>query len=274
MNIDVANSTHSLGLTSALLHLLNGAELDVVFQPIRRLDTLASVGFEALGRATSPRSGAHAPDALLEQAYASRVLLELDRAWRGLAITRIAESSLAHSMQWFFNVDSRCVEDPEFQSGFTSAALERAGIPNLRVVIELGERDPVLDRARLALLMPRYEAQGFLVALDDLGAGHASLNRLVELRPHVAKLDKALIRSIDQDPYRLALVRSLVQFSEEVGTVLIAEGIESERELEALQKLGVPLGQGYLLGRPNRDLDAASVDRATGNRATGFPARA
>ena len=122
--------------------------------------------------------------------------------------------------------------------------------------------------------MPRYEAQGFLVALDDLGAGHASLNRLVELRPHVAKLDKALIRSIDQDPYRLALVRSLVQFSEEVGTVLIAEGIESERELEALQKLGVPLGQGYLLGRPNRDLDAASVDRATGNRATGFPARA
>ncbi len=92
--------------------------------------------------------------------------------------------------------------------------------------------------------------QGFSIALDDLGAGHSSLNRLVELRSDVAKLDMKLIRGIDQDPFRLALLKSLVRFGEEVGMVLVAEGIETPAELEAVRRQGVAFGQGYLLGRP------------------------
>ena len=117
-------------------------------------------------------------------------------------------------------------------------------------MIELGERDPLLDAARLARLVPRYAQQGFSIALDDLGAGHASLNRLVELRPDVAKLDMQLVRGIDADPYRLALLKSLVRFADEVGMHLVAEGIETLAELEAVRRQGVAFGQGYLLGRP------------------------
>ncbi len=187
------------------------------------------------------------------------LLLTLDRAWRSIAIERIAQGHHDPALSWFFNIDSRCVDDPDFHSGFTRAALDAAGIPDLHVVMELGERDPFLDHARMLKLMPRYEHQGFAIALDDLGAGHASLNRLVELRPHVAKLDKALIRRIDGDRYRLALVRALVRFAEDVGILLVAEGIELASELIAVQRLGVMLGQGYLLGRPTRHPRDASI---------------
>ena len=230
---------------------LGDVVLDVVFQPIVDLETFAPFGYEVLGRARSSDGViAHRPDHLLELAHARGTLLRLDRAWRSLAISRIAAAMTRPDLHWFFNVDSRCIDDPELTSGFTRAALESAGLGELRVVIELGERDPLLDAARLARLVPRYAQQGFSIALDDLGAGHASLNRLVELRPDVAKLDMALVRGIDRDPYRLALLKSLVRFAEEVGMHLVAEGIETPAELEAIRRQGVAFGQGFLLGRP------------------------
>ena len=230
---------------------LDDVVLDVVFQPVVDLETFRPFGYEVLGRGRRADGlGTYRPDLLLELAHARGSLRRLDRAWRSLAIARIASARPRRELHWFFNVDSRCIDDPELTSGFTRAALESAGLGDLRVVIELGERDPLLDAERLARLVPRYAQQGFSIALDDLGAGHASLNRLVELRPDVAKLDMKLIRGIDQDPFRLALLKSLVRFAEEVGMHLVAEGIETPAELEAVRRQGVAFGQGYLLGRP------------------------
>ena len=236
---------------------LGDVELDVAFQPIVDLETFRPFGYEVLGRARSRERGiAHRPDHLLELAHARGTLLRLDRAWRALAISRIAAATVPGELRWFFNVDSRCIDDPEHTSGFTRATLEAAGLNDLQVVIELGERDPLLDATRLARLVPSYAQQGFAIALDDLGAGHASLNRLVELRPDVAKLDMKLVRGIDSDAYRLALLRSLVRFADEVGMILIVEGIETAAELTAVRRLGVAFGQGYLLGRPRELPDA------------------
>lgn len=236
---------------------LGDIELDVAFQPIVDLETFRPFGYEVLGRARSRDRGVvHRPDQLLELAHARGTLLRLDRAWRALAISRIAAATIPHDLRWFFNVDSRCIDDPEHTSGFTRATLEAAGLDDLQVVIELGERDPWLDATRLARLVPSYAQQGFVIALDDLGAGHASLNRLVELRPDVAKLDMKLVRGVDADPYRLALLKALVRFADEVGMLLIVEGIETAAELTAVRRLGVAYGQGYLLGRP-RDLPDA-----------------
>ena len=236
---------------SEAAEFLRDLTLDVVFQPIFGLESFTPFGFEVLGRARSSEGhGVYPPDVLLDRAYRAGRLLELDRAWRALAIARIAEARIESDLCWFFNIDSRCVDEPALTSGFTRAALEAAGLGGLRVTLELGERDPLLDAHRLARLVPHYAQQGFTIALDDLGAGHASLHRLVELRPDVAKLDMALIRGIDRDPYRLALLKSLVRFSEEVGMQLVAEGIETPAELEAVRRQGVAFGQGYLLGRP------------------------
>ena len=92
--------------------------------------------------------------------------------------------------------------------------------------------------------------QGIQIAVDDAGAGFASLRHVVELRPNYVKLDIGLIRGIGEDDARQALVAGMVHFANETGCALIAEGIETEDELEALQQLGIRLGQGFLLGRP------------------------
>src|SRR5680860_1166800 len=86
--------------------------------------------------------------------------------------------------------------------------------------------------------------------IDDAGAGFASLRHVLGLHPDAVKLDLSLTRDIDRDPVRRALAASLVTFAREIGAAIVAEGIETRAELEALRALGVTHGQGYLLARP------------------------
>lgn len=135
-------------------------------------------------------------------------------------------------------------------------ALDRALRRRALECIELGEQDPLLDRERLAAMYPSYASQGFSIALDDFGAGHATLSRLVEVRPQFVKLDPALVHGVADDPMRTSLLRAFAGFAAEAGIVLVAEGIERAEDLAFVLAAGIPLGQGYLLGRP------APLDRA------------
>ena len=99
--------------------------------------------------------------------------------------------------------------------------------------------------------------RGVRLAVDDAGAGFASLRHIVRLSPDFIKLDVSLTRGIDIDPVRQSLAAALVSFARDTGPVVVAEGIETEAELEALRHLGVPLGQGFHLGRP---MPVAAVD--------------
>lgn len=241
--------------------MLERLSLDVVFQPIVDLQTSSIAGYESLGRARSlpgqpPPPG---PAELLDLAYAEGLLLALDRAWRRIALERIASWDGGHrGLWWFFNVDTRCVECPRFAPGFTRRALDELGIGDARIVIELGERDPGLDGERLARLAPSYGEQGFPIAIDDFGAGYASIASLLAIRPRFLKLDRSLIHGVATDPLREALIASLVGLGARTEMTIIAEGIETEDEHQALRRCGVRYGQGFLLGRP----DALPLARA------------
>ena len=117
------------------------------------------------------------------------------------------------------------------------------------MVLEITEHAPISDyrafRTALEALGPSVRA-----AVDDAGAGFASLRHILELRPSFVKLDLGLIRAIEQDRARQALVAGMTHFAARTGTTLIAEGVETQAECEALRSLGVELGQGYLFGRP------------------------
>jgi EAL domain-containing protein (putative c-di-GMP-specific phosphodiesterase class I) len=117
------------------------------------------------------------------------------------------------------------------------------------VVLEITEHVPIENYARLAdaLAILRGHAR---LAVDDAGAGYAGLRHILEVQPHFVKLDISLVRAVDTDPARRAMIGSMIAFAREVGCVLLAEGIETPGELATLRKLGVGLGQGYLLGRP------------------------
>lgn len=234
--------------------LTGGEGLSIVFQPIVDLRTGDLIGHEVLGRfpSAAPEALHHRatdPPSLLELAHRHGRLLDLDRAWRALAIETVARRPERGSV-FFLNVDPRVIDEPSFLTGFTRRLLDQLGLSPSRFVLELTEAGASLDSGRIARFVQHYASQGFRIALDDVGAGYASLTALVRLRPHFLKLDKELVSGLSTDPMRINLVRALADFGRRSNLQVIAEGIETERDLEALLYAGVSLGQGYLLGRP------------------------
>lgn len=92
--------------------------------------------------------------------------------------------------------------------------------------------------------------RGLRLAVDDAGAGYASFRHILKLKPDVIKLDSSLVAAIDKDGGIRALAAALIRFAEETGSKVVAEGVETEQELQVLRQLKVNKAQGYLLGRP------------------------
>jgi EAL domain-containing protein (putative c-di-GMP-specific phosphodiesterase class I) len=124
------------------------------------------------------------------------------------------------------------------------------GLPLDRVVVELTEHTHVPDYDVLASALRPLREAGMRLAVDDAGAGFSSLQHILKLSADIIKLDRSLITGVQADPARRALVRALLRFAEETGSLVVAEGVETEAELATLSELEVRYVQGYLLGRP------------------------
>jgi EAL domain-containing protein (putative c-di-GMP-specific phosphodiesterase class I) len=118
------------------------------------------------------------------------------------------------------------------------------------VVIELTEREAVDDYATLNGVIEMVRRRGGMIAVDDAGAGYASLQHIMCLRPEFIKLDRALVAGLDADPAKLALVEAVGSFAARIDSWVVAEGIERGGELDAVRSIGVPLAQGFGLGMP------------------------
>jgi diguanylate cyclase (GGDEF)-like protein len=239
-------------VVAALDALVAEGPLTVAFQPIVDLQRCEPIGYEVLGRC-GPMDGplaaaAAGPATLLDVAERHGRLLALDRRWRELGVARIAAHRDERHL-FFLNVDPRVVGDPRFVPGFTMDLVGRHGLRPERFVLELTEVT-TCDPGAIERVLEHYERQGFRVALDDLGAGQASLVALLRLQPNIVKLDRELVRDVDADAARAHLLGALAEFARRSGVVLVAEGIETPSELAAVVRAGVHCGQGYLLGRP------------------------
>jgi EAL domain-containing protein (putative c-di-GMP-specific phosphodiesterase class I) len=202
------------------------------------LATTEPVGYEALARFTSGTR----PDAMLARALEVGLDAELELALIAAALE--ASASFGSSTWLSLNISPKVL----LQAIEPLAALLHD--QRRRIVLELTERAQIDDypavRGAIARLGPRVS-----LAVDDAGSGFASLRHVVELRPQYLKIDLSLVRHVDSDPTRRAMVGGLAHFAVGTQSVVIAEGIETAEELATLQGLGVPLGQGYLLGRPS-----------------------
>jgi EAL domain-containing protein (putative c-di-GMP-specific phosphodiesterase class I)/CheY-like chemotaxis protein len=219
--------------------VLDGEGLSVVYQPIVDLESGRVAGLEALARfAAEPL---RPPDAWFAEAAAAGLEGELDLA----AVRRALDglSGLPPDAFLSLNVSPRTIPWPRFLEAMAAA-------PLARIVLEVTEHAPVGDYAKLEGALRTLRAEGARLAIDDAGAGFASLRHILRLAPEVIKLDTSLTRGIDVDRPRRALASALISFASEIGAVIVAEGIETAQELEALRSLGVRFGQGYFLGRP------------------------
>lgn len=220
---------------------LGSGALSMMFQPIADLFTGDIVGVEALARfATEPY---RPPNEWFADADTIGRGAELELAAVAAALDNL-EQLPAHAFL-AVNVSPAVVITPEF------AAL-LADHPGERLVVELTEHTQVHDYDRLLDALDMLRRREIRIAVDDTGAGYASFQHLLRLRPDILKLDTTLTRGIDADPVRRSLAAALATFANEIQAVTIAEGIEIPGELATLQHIGIPWGQGYHLARPSR----------------------
>ncbi|MFB3739659.1 MAG: EAL domain-containing protein [Candidatus Velamenicoccus archaeovorus] len=223
---------------SRIQQALSSHGLAMVFQPIFDLASRIVVGHEALARFTLGPE--RPPDAWFAEAEAVGLGGELEAAALRSALAQL--DRLRPDTYLSLNTSPQTAA-----SGLLRRLL--AGVER-RVVIEITEHAPVQDYDELCDALDGLRSRGARVAVDDAGAGFSSLTRILRLRPDFLKLDVALIRGIDADPARQGLASALSSFASGIGAAIVAEGIETDTELEILRELGVPFGQGFLLGRP------------------------
>jgi EAL domain-containing protein (putative c-di-GMP-specific phosphodiesterase class I) len=231
--------------------VLADESINIVFQPIANLRNGGVVGVEALARfAAEPK---RSPDRWFAEAWEVGLgtQLELMALRRAVAWADRLPAELFVSV----NVSPGTLTSPEFQDILHSV------MPG-RLVVEVTEHAAVEDYRALAEPLVNLRARGARLAVDDVGAGYASLRHILRLAPDVIKLDVDLTRGIDADRARHALAAGLIAFAAELGAAVVAEGIETGEELDTLRGLGASFGQGYYLARP-APLPALDLRRPT-----------
>lgn len=219
--------------------VLNQDQLSIVVQPIIRIADNRLLGFECLSRFAGPEDWA--PDAWFKLAASVGLGTELEMraVQKGLPLLDL----LPRDLYLTFNVSPDTI-----MSGALAPAVAKEH--GRRIVLEITEHASVEDYAALGTALKDIRAHGIRLAVDDAGAGYASLRHILALQPDIIKLDISLTHNIQDDLARHALAAALVHFGRETKSQILAEGVETAMELEALRKLGVDTAQGYFLGRP------------------------
>ena len=234
--------------------IIKEERISPVYQPIVSLSTGEIFGYEALSRFDLQRNESDTVSTrdIFQTAYQNGQLWDLERLCRKKALE--GARHISHGLKLFLNVSPNVIHDNQFRSGFTNKYLNKYGISATDVVFELTEHMAIENMDSFKSVLNHYRRQGYETALDDVGAGESGLNTLLALNPTYLKLDMEIIRDIEKHHNKRSLVKAFVQFANTSNTILIAEGIETEKELAVLSELGVDYGQGFYLGRPEPQL--------------------
>ncbi|BEL06789.1 hypothetical protein Q0Z83_049800 [Actinoplanes sichuanensis] len=223
--------------------------LRIVLQPIVDLDTGRPVGAEALSRFTAEPY--RPPNVWFDEAWQTGLGPDLELHAVGKALARLPE--LPTDAYLSVNVAPDTLVDPRFL-----AMLDDLGADMARIVVEITEHAVVNDYGLLLEIADRIRLRGGRLAVDDAGAGYATMQHILALRPDIIKLDRSIVGHADEDPARRALTAAMAAFAASLGTTVVAEGVETAGEIEVLRDTGVRLGQGFYLGRPAADWPPAN----------------
>lgn len=215
-------------------------QLALALQPIVDLQRGVVAGHEVLARPVGP------PELSPDHWFDAAARLGRSGALAARVLTPALEllDRLPPNTFLTVNLEPGDVATSEVRSTLTSR-------PRLdRLVVEITERAVIEETSSIVSELEDLRHRGATVAVDDAGAGYAGLQALLTLRPQLVKLDRSLISDLDTDPAKRALLRAIGEFANGIDAWVLGEGIETVEELDELVRLQVPLGQGYLLGRP------------------------
>ncbi len=237
-------------------YVLSKQELDVNYQPIVSVSKQSIIGYESLLR-TYFQGELISPGALFDYAVTTQNVAALDSICQTYALTRYVEGH--HSKLLFINLESSLIDYYLENLTLIKRIIDEMGIPHGKIVLEINEkRTP--NNEQLIELVNMYRNEGFLIALDDVGAGHSNLNRIVFARPDIIKIDRSVIMNIDQNYYKQEVLRSLSELGQKIGAITLAEGVEREEEVITCVDCGVDWYQGFYFARALPALQPCLLD--------------
>ena len=229
-----------------LTDCIRGGDLRLAIQPIISAGSGEIYGYEMLLRSTHPTLTG--PKEVLDAAEQHGMIRELGN----VVVARAAEwlMRLPQEIRLFLNVHPGELSDPA--SLCTRLEVLQMWAP--RVVLEITERSRMAPSFSWERALERVKQMGFGIAVDDLGSGYSALSMLAELQPDFLKVDMSIVRDVDTDTHKRRLVDLLCSFAEATDSRVVAEGVETEAEAQALRDAGVQMLQGFLFGMPETEL--------------------
>lgn len=240
-----------------LQKIMKNNTLDTFFQPILKLQSGETIGYEALNRPPVTNLFPNT-DTFYEFVGQSNQVFLFECFCRNISLKRFINRLKGNVRQrtslLFINIHPHVLLDSNYHSGETLQLLTELGIEPNQVVFELTERSAVTDFELFEKVLSNYRSQGYRIAIDDVGSGYNSLKTLIYLKPEFIKLDRSLIQNIDQNMEQQQLVKLIIEYAKQSSTEIIAEGIERTEELYFIREQGVHYGQGYALGKPHQEV--------------------
>ncbi len=231
------------------LEMLRQNNLETHFQPIISVSQPEQVlAYEALLRGRIGREIV-APTLLFDVAHALNLGHELDVAARNCAIQSAARHRLKAKI--FLNISPTTLGDGRETLHSTLEAVDRAGLLREQIVFEIIESECIDDVPQLKKALDGLRKSGFRIALDDLGAGYASLQLLGQLRPDYVKLDRELVAGVEHDSFKALIAEKLLETARALGVITVAEGVESRAQWEWLRAHGGDFAQGFYFAKPS-----------------------
>ncbi|CUW38378.1 Putative Diguanylate cyclase/phosphodiesterase(Diguanylate phosphodiesterase, EAL domain,12-240;Adenylyl cyclase class-3/4/guanylyl cyclase,407-519) [Magnetospirillum sp. XM-1] len=228
-------------------HITDG--LTMALQPVVGIHSGDCHGYEALLRGTEA-AGFESIQAFFDHCHAAGCLAEVELALRDKAVAAFA--SLAHHprTKLFLNIDNRVLSIEGDSARRTRAILDRYGVPDSAVVFEISERHPLEDGLDAVATFRHFKRQGFRLAIDDFGTGFSGLQLLYYSEPDYLKIDRFFVADIAADSKKKVFLAHIVTIAHLLGAVVVAEGVETEREFRICKEIGCDMVQGWLVQRP------------------------
>jgi len=216
----------------------------MAFQPIVDFEEdCRPYAHEALVRGTD---GASASEIL--SSVPPEESVEFDAACRNLALDMAHMLGLKGRLSLNISPAALCSVRHGIQS--TLKAAEKVGFPADRLIFEVTENEPYVETLQLRRWLAVCRNRGISIALDDFGTGYSGLNTILQIKPDIVKIDRAIVSRVDRDPAKQALVKGVLAACDGIGISVVAEGVETEVEANTLHSFGVRYMQGYLFGKP------------------------
>ncbi len=238
-----------MNITSDIVReVIENEDIFVEFQPIISLNTKKIIGLEALARGDY-RGETVSPYFLFRYASENGTTLYVDRLCREKAMNAFTKETSAPTL--FVNFETSVLNDVEAGNGELLRTAEKNNIAPGNVVIELNE-SYVKDSYNLLMFVNYYRSKGFLIALDNVGSGPDTQNRIALINPDIIKIDKAIVSNIESNTYNQQVFKSIIQLARKIGAMTIAEGVETVDEVVTCMLMGVDYFQGFYFAKPEQ----------------------